>query len=118
MKGSGLPIPHERFGVADGIPPATPKVWNGDQLSRSSRAGIRLRIGLGLASVMVIVPWGMIRNVTSPSAPSVLLGEEPQLPGPGDRLAAGGDLELPVQRIRLRLDGVRGQEQLGADLGE
>src|SRR5215471_8301251 len=34
--------------------PQTSRVWNGDQFSRSRRAGIRLRIGRGAASVVVI----------------------------------------------------------------
>lgn len=44
--------------------------------------------------------------------------QESQLLGPGDRLAAGGDAQLAVDRKCLRLDGVAGQEQLAADLGE
>src|SRR5262245_43300238 len=35
--------------------PHTSRVWNGDQFSRSSRAGIRLRIGFGAASVVVLI---------------------------------------------------------------
>src|SRR6201992_2017935 len=64
--------------------PQTIRVWNGDQLSRSRRAGIRLRIGRAPASVVVmdtpsgssgrhgasvrsdeardIIPWGRIRS--------------------------------------------------------
>jgi hypothetical protein len=37
--------------------------------------------------------------------------QESQLAGPGNRLAAGGDAQLAVERRRLRLDGVAGQEQ-------
>ena len=44
--------------------------------------------------------------------------QEPHLAGLGDRLAARGDVQLAVDRNRLRLDGVAGQEQLIADLGE
>src|SRR6516225_6074248 len=44
--------------------------------------------------------------------------QEPQLAGPRDRLAAGGGAQLAVDRVRLRLDGVAGQEQFPADLRE
>jgi STAS domain len=44
--------------------------------------------------------------------------QELQLSGPGDRLVAGGDAQLAVDRERLRLDGVGGQEHLRGDLRE
>src|SRR5215467_15569630 len=43
--------------------PMTSRVWNGDQFSRSSRAGIRLRIGRGAVSVVLMEP--------PPTSPSV-----------------------------------------------
>jgi hypothetical protein len=43
--------------------------------------------------------------------------QQSQFPGPGDRLVAGGSIELAVDRLDLGLDGVRGQVQLGGDLG-
>src|SRR5215470_9798669 len=44
--------------------PITSRVWNGDQFNRSSRAGIRLRIGFGAASVVVLIaaPSGNCRG--------------------------------------------------------
>jgi hypothetical protein len=58
---------------------------------------------------------GLIPNGAK-DVPSSL--EESQFPGPGDRVAAGGGVQLAVDRLQLRLDGGRGNEQLGGDLGD
>ena len=50
--------------------------------------------------------------------PGRLCVEERQLTGPGDSLAAGGGPQFPVERPRLRLDGVGGEEHLCGDLWE
>ena len=44
--------------------------------------------------------------------------EETQLPGPGDGLVTGRGRQLGIQRVRLRLDGVRRQGHLRSDLRE
>src|SRR5579872_2829394 len=41
---------------------------------------------------------------------------ESKLAGPGNRLAAGGGSQLLVDRVRLRFDGVAGQEKFPGDL--
>src|SRR5690242_1719888 len=42
--------------------------------------------------------------------------QEPKLAGPGNRLAAGGNPQLLVDRVRLRPDGVAGQDEFPGDL--
>src|SRR5690349_11865742 len=42
--------------------------------------------------------------------------QESKLAGPGNRLAAGRDPQLLVDRVRLRPDGVAGQEKFRGDL--
>ena len=53
-----------------------------------------------------------------PAGETGLTVQEPEFPGSGDHLVAGGDTQLPVDRHRLRFDGVRRHEPLARDLRE
>ena len=68
-------------------------------------------------SIAPRVSWRGILPVKEDEAGSSLV-EEAEVTRPGHRLIAGGGAELAVDRVRLRFDGVGGQEHLCGDLGE
>ena len=61
-------------------------------------------------------PEGGLEEAGGPARPLRGAGEDPELPGAGDRLAAVADVELAVQGLQVGLHRRRGDEELLGDL--
>jgi len=96
-----------RIAVGGALRTGTPDPWDFTPAYDASRRYIRNHADLADLEQMARFPPA--------GRPPALSFEQAKLPGPGDGLAARGGFQLPVDGHRLRLDGMRRQEHLGAD---
>jgi choline-sulfatase len=99
-----------RIAVSGALRTGAPDPWDFTPAYDASRRYIRNHADLADLEKMARFP---------PAGRRLTLSlEQAEFPGPGDGLAARGGFQLPVDGHRLRLDGVRRQEHLGADRRE